>query len=111
MPLLSQSTLNTAQQHTRIMSKQTEIITDAPTCEHCNAKMKKMSVPPESGYDTNFMWVCFNDECEYFVRGWDWMQSQYKVKASYRHRVDPISGQGSPLPVWSWDAMKDRIIE
>jgi len=39
------------------------------------------------------------------------MESNYAVKSSYRYRVDPITGKGSPLAVWSKDAIKDRIIE
>lgn len=39
------------------------------------------------------------------------MESNYAVKSSYRYRVDPTTGKGSPLAVWSKDAIKDRIIE
>ena len=37
--------------------------------------------------------------------------SNFAVKASYRYRVDPSNGAPSPLPVWSANALKDRIIE
>ena len=36
------------------------------------------------------------------------MESNYAVKASYRYRFDPFTGQTTPLAVWS---LKDRIIE
>jgi hypothetical protein len=39
------------------------------------------------------------------------MESNYAVKASYRYRVDPPTGQVSPVAVWSPSALKDRIIE
>jgi hypothetical protein len=39
------------------------------------------------------------------------MQERYGVRSSYRYRVDPTSGQDSPLPVWSNDAIKDRILD
>ena len=82
----------------------------APTCEHCGAEMKKWTVPSESGWE-NFHYVCFNDECGYYTRGWDWMMEKYKVKCSYRNRLDLGNGKTYPLPTWSQDAHKDRIIE
>jgi hypothetical protein len=39
------------------------------------------------------------------------MEDVYGVKVSYRYRIDPSSGQSSPLAVWSRDALKDRILE
>jgi hypothetical protein len=39
------------------------------------------------------------------------MESNYAVKSSYRYRLDPATGNPSPLAVWSNDAVKDRIIE
>jgi hypothetical protein len=39
------------------------------------------------------------------------MFDHYGVKSSYRYRVDPVSGTDSPLPVWSADAIKDRILD
>jgi hypothetical protein len=73
--------------------------------------MKKWKTPTDSTWDTEFHWVCFNDECCYFVRGWDWMMDQQGVKASYRHRMNPKTGAGGPLPVWSNEALKDHILE
>lgn len=84
---------------------------EIPKCPHCGVDMKKWETPPASTWSALFQWVCFNDECSYFVRGWDWMLKTQKVKASYRHRLDPDSGASGPLPAWSYKAHKDRIID
>jgi len=84
---------------------------ELPQCPHCGVEMKKWKTPQLSTWSGYFHWVCFNDECPYFVRGWDWMMESQKIKSSYRHRLDPDTGASGPLPVWSYSALKDQILE
>ena len=72
--------------------------------------MVRVEMPPNAGYQCEYMFVCFNDDCPYYVQGWRWMWEQFRVRSSYRHRINPDTGAASPLPVWSPTAMKDRII-
>lgn len=73
--------------------------------------MTKWESPPDSTWGTAFQYVCFNDECPYYVGGWDWMRTQFHVDTSYRHRLNPLTGESGPLPVWSPEAHKNRIIK
>jgi hypothetical protein len=84
---------------------------ETPKCPHCEVKMKKWRTPADSTWGTAFQWVCFNDECPYFVHGWDHIMETQKVTASYRHRLNPETGTSGPLPVWAYNAHKDRIMD
>jgi len=86
-------------------------VKEAPRCPYCGMEMKKWRPPLNSTWSAPFNWVCFNDECPYFVRGWDHTLKTQGVKASYRHMIDADTGVASPLPCWSYDAHKDQIIE
>lgn len=85
--------------------------TATPQCPHCGETLRAFQLPDNTGWDSPIHFACFNDECPYFRRGWSWMFDHYGVKSSYRYRVDPVSGTSSPLPVWSRDAIKDRILD
>ena len=82
-----------------------------PRCPHCGQEMKKWKVPIASTWPNEFFYICFNDECSYFVQGWKRVWEQQATKASYRCRIYPDTEKGVPIPVWSYDALKDNIIE
>jgi hypothetical protein len=79
-------------------------------CPYCSAPLVRWQTPPESGWQSEFQYVCFNDECPYFIRGARWLTEHYNVTASYRFRLDPLTGESGPLPVWSKDALRSGIL-
>jgi hypothetical protein len=83
----------------------------SPKCPHCGEPLRAFAVPEEGGWDSAFHIACFNDGCPYFLRGRRRMEDVYGVKVSYPYRIDPATGQASPLAVCSPDALKDRILE
>lgn len=78
-------------------------------CPHCGERLLRWRNPQLACWDGDYQYVCFNDDCPYFVRGWEWMRTQFNVTASYRHRFDPKTGDTGPLPVWSREALKCNL--
>jgi hypothetical protein len=73
--------------------------------------MARWENPQLGSWSGEYQFVCFNDDCPYFVRGWNWMQSQFNVNVSYRFRLEPETGENGPLPVWSREALRSGIIQ
>ena len=85
---------------------------DTPgTCPHCGSRLKKWRVPEEATWSEEFFYVCFNDDCSYYKKGWEWMKQQYNQDASYRYTVNPATGAASQIPVWSDSATREMIVE
>ena len=81
------------------------------TCPHCDSPLQSWRVPDGASWDEELFFVCFNDECSYFQRGWTWMREQYNQTASYRYMINPATGSASPLPVWSGTATRNMIVD
>ena len=80
-------------------------------CPHCGTPLQAIEFPEAASWGKHH-YACFNDECSYFEEGWEWMWEEYSARASYRYRVvDLETGATSPLPVWSKDALRDRIVD
>jgi len=82
-----------------------------PTCPHCGTQLSAFVLPEDAAYASAVHLACFNNECSYYRDGWAWMNEKYAAHASYRYRVDPLTGTASPLPVWSETALVDKIVD
>lgn len=84
------------------------------SCPHCGEKLKKWEVPDNpfcQTWDNAFMYICFNDECPYYVRGWDLMYKSTNKTISYRFMYNPEKDTCMPIPVPSPRALKEGIME
>ena len=80
-------------------------------CPHCDGRLTQWLNPDDSSWGGDYQLVCFNDECPYYKRGWEWMRAHYNVTASYRYRFNPENGAEGPLPVWTPTAGRGNIVE
>ena len=83
-------------------------------CPHCGEKMLKWAVPDnpfEVTWDNDFMYICFNDACPYYVRGWDFMYREGNRSCSYRLMYNPEKDCCMPIPVPTPKALRESIIE
>lgn len=80
-------------------------------CPHCGGELTAWQPPLESSWGMEPQYICFNDECTYYINGWTHMLEKFQQHASYRYKFDPRSETGGPLPVWSQDAHKSAIIK
>jgi len=82
-----------------------------PTCPHCGDRLKKWLVPVEASWEEGFFFVCFNNDCAYYRKGWEWMKEQYSQTGSYRFTLNPATGAETMIPVWSDVATREMIVE
>jgi len=83
-------------------------------CPHCGEKMLKWAVPDnpfEVTWDNDFMYICFNDACPYYVRGWDFMYREGNRGSSYRLMYNPEKDCCMPIPVPTPKALRESIID
>ena len=97
-----------------IFERRKKTIKQTLRCPHCGEKMLKWAVPEnpfEVTWDNDFMYICFNDACPYYVRGWDFMYREGSRSCSYRLMYNPEKDCCMPVPVPTPKALRESIIE
>jgi len=96
------------------LKRKKAFIKETLCCPHCDQKLSKWEIPDNpfcQTWDNEFMYICFNDECPYFVRGWDKMYRDTQQGMSYRLMYNPEKDRCMPIPVPSHQALRDGIVE
>ncbi len=95
------------------LEKRKKTIKKTLCCPHCGEKMRKWEVPENpfvSTWDNDFMYICFNDGCPYYIRGWDFMAGEGNT-GSYRLMYNPEKDTCQPVPVQSPNTLREGIVD
>ena len=97
---------------TEELQKRTEDIKNTLHCPHCDSELKKWKVPQNvfTEWPNEYFYVCMNDDCSYFVRGWEAMEEQGN-HCSYRLMYDPLTDRCQPMAVLNKNMLWDSIVE
>jgi SAM-dependent methyltransferase len=96
------------------LSMRTKAIKETLACPHCGERLRKWAVPDNpfgQTWDNDFMYICFNDACPYYVKGWDHMYKEGNRGVSYRLMYNPEKNCCMPIPVPSPRALRESIVE
>ena len=97
------------------MFRDLSFLDEVKTCPHCKQTMSLCESPPIHvgdglGWGSDVLFICLNDACPLFLRGWDQIENQYGHHASYRYMEVPGSPEGNCMMVGNADAFKGCIV-
>lgn len=86
------------------------------TCPHCKQDMFCCEAPAIHvgdglGWGSDVLFICLNDYCSLFLKGWDHVDGQYGHHASYRYMELPGSTEGNVMMVGNKDAFKGSVVD
>lgn len=79
---------------------------EKPRCPHCEKGMSLWEVPPINfsdglGWGSPYLFVCFNDDCPSYKKGWEHLEETMEAPASYRCINEPGQKNFEYMPVFS----------
>ena len=85
-------------------------------CPHCGTKLTLCHAPPVHvgdglGWGSEFLFICLNDDCPLFVKGWEFIEQQYGRVGSYRHMELPDSKESYNMMVASKQAFTGNVVD
>lgn len=85
-----------------------------PSCPDCGQTMDIWEVPPINfgdglGWGVPYLFVCFNDDCPAYKKGWDTVDDAFGHKASYRNINYPGSDTFECMIVFSSMGATEQI--
>ncbi len=85
-------------------------------CPHCSGDLTLCHSPAVHvgdglGWGSEYLFICLNDKCPLFVKGWDYIANQYGHVGSYRYMEIPNSKETYTMMVAGKDAFTGSIVD
>lgn len=85
-------------------------------CPHCSGDLTLCYAPPVHvgdglGWGSEYLFICLNDMCPLFVKGWDYIANQYGHVGSYRYMEIPNSKESYTMMVVGKEAFTGSIVD
>lgn len=97
------------------MPSNLDYLDEVKICPHCNEQLSCCEAPPIHigdglGWGSEILFICLNDSCSVFLKGWDQIGNQYGHHSSYRYMELPGSKEKNYMMVGNADAFKASVI-
>ena len=99
-----------------MISRDLSYLEEVKICPQCNEQLSCCEAPPVHvgdglGWGSDALYICLNDYCPTFLKGWDFIGEQYGHHASYRYMELPGSTESNVMMVGNKDAFKGSLID
>ena len=87
-------------------------VKDTLRCPYCDTDLNRLPVPvtPFTEWPSEFVYVCMNDQCSYFLMGWSTMAARGGA-GSYRFMYEPTIGNCYSIPVYGRVELKQDVVD
>ncbi|WP_028318602.1 zinc ribbon domain-containing protein [Desulfobulbus elongatus] len=85
-------------------------------CPHCSGDLTLCHAPPVHvgdglGWGSEYLFICLNDTCPLFVKGWDYIANHYGHVGSYRYMELPNSKETYNMMVVTREAFTGSVVD
>jgi len=99
-----------------MLNRALKYLEEKHTCPHCKTELTLCHAPPVHvgdglGWGSEFLFICLNDECSLFVKGWEYIENQYGHVGSYRYMEIPNSNESYNMMVAGKEAFTGSIVD
>jgi SAM-dependent methyltransferase len=90
-----------------------QVVGQTLRCPYCGSGLKKWAVSqtPFTEWDTDLLYVCFDDACRFLLRGFDTMVRQGNLGFSHRFMYQPHRDRCGSIPVQSLGTLRSGIVD